>query len=128
MFACKTSSREAEALHAFGPEIMTRSRGRTAAWTQSLDSSFESLAHSSPRGELKGFSSSNVRTPTFQSDESQEGATVWASEGEEEREERGQSERQMGEGACGARRGAPRPGDLPPTAQRIDNLWFGLCF
>lgn len=54
-----------------------------------------------------------MRTPTFQSDESQEGATVWASEGEEEREERGQSERQMGEGACGARRGAPRPGDLP---------------
>lgn len=41
-----------------------------------------------------------MRTPAFQSDESQEGATVWASEGGAE--EKGQSERQMvGRGLVG---------------------------
>lgn len=47
----------------------------------SLNVSSEGLAHSSQRGrELVGFSWSDVRTPTFQPDDSPERPTGWASQ------------------------------------------------
>lgn len=117
MFACKTSSREAGALDTFCTEIITRSRGSTAGLDTEPGHFIWEPRPFITEGELKGFSSSYVRTPTFQPDESQEGATIWASKGAEQ-EPVGNLRGRWG--ACGAwGRGARRHRDLPATVQRM---------
>lgn len=125
MFACTTSSREAGALDTFCTEIIMPSRGRTAGLDTEPRRFIWEPRPFITKGELKGFSSGNVRTPTFQLDESQEGATVRASKGTEW-EERGESKRQVGglwaqgEGCTEAQGWTAHSPPLPRTA-------FGLC-